>query len=65
MSPLKGNLTQVEGVILTPLKNNTIVIRTKDGKEHSYEVRPLIQQRLGILAKGDTAVLLVDGAKTK
>jgi hypothetical protein len=60
MSPLKGNLAQVEGVILTPLKNNTIVIRTKDGKEHSYEVRPLIQQRLGTLAKGDTAVLLVD-----
>jgi len=60
MSPLKGNLAQVEGVILTPLKNNTIVIRTKDGKEHSYEVRPLIQQRLGTLAKGDTAILLVD-----
>lgn len=60
MSPLKGNLTQVEGVILTPLKNNTIVIRTKDGKEHSYEVRPLIQQRLGTLAKGDAVVLLVD-----
>lgn len=60
MSPLKGNLTQVVGVILTPLKNNTIVIQTKDGKEHPYQVRPLIQQRLGTLAKGDAAVLLVD-----
>ena len=60
MSPLKGNLTQVVGVILTPLKNNTIVIQTKDGKEHAYQVRPLIQQRLGTLAKGDAAVLLVD-----
>lgn len=60
MSPLKGNLAQVAGVIHTPLKNNTIVIRTKDGKEHSYEVRPLIQERLGTLAKGDAATLLVD-----
>jgi hypothetical protein len=60
MSPLKGNLAQVVGVILRPLKNNTIVIRTEAGKEHSYEVRPLIQQRLGTLSKGDAVVLLVD-----
>ena len=59
-SPLKGNLSQVVGVILKPLKDNTIVIRTEDGKAHSYEVRPLIQPRLGTLAKGDFAVLLVD-----
>ncbi|HLZ35651.1 MAG TPA: hypothetical protein VKP13_16720, partial [Nitrospira sp.] len=59
-SPLKGNLAQVSGVILKPLKDNTIVIRTEDGKEHSYQVRPLIQPRLGTLSKGDVAVLLVD-----
>lgn len=59
-SPLKGNLTQVVGVILKPLKDNTIVIRTEDGKSHSYEVRPLIQPRLATLAKGDAVVLLVD-----
>ena len=59
-SPLKGNLGQVVGVILKPLKDNTIVIRTEDGKEHSYEVRPLIQPRLATLSKGDAAVLLVD-----
>lgn len=60
MSPLKGNLAQVVGVILMPLKNNKIVIRTEVGKEHSYEVRPLIQQRLETLSKGDAVVLLVD-----
>ena len=59
-SPLKGNLDQVAGVILKPLKNNTIVIRTKDGQEHSYQVRPLIQPRLATLSTGDAAVLLVD-----
>ena len=59
-SPLKGNLRQVAGVILKPLKDNTIVIRTEDGNEHSYRVRPPIQSRLATLSTGDAAVLLVD-----
>lgn len=59
-SPLKGNLSHVDGVIATPLTNNTIVIRLINGKEHSYEARPSIQERLGTLAKGDAATLLVD-----
>ena len=59
-SPLKGNLSQVVGVILKPLADNAISIRTEDGKAHSYEVRPLIQPRLATLLKGDAAVLLVD-----
>jgi translation initiation factor IF-1 len=59
-SPLKGNLGQVGGVILKPLHENTIVIRTEDGNEHSYQVRARIQPRLRTLSAGDTAVLLVD-----
>jgi hypothetical protein len=59
-SPLKGNLNRVVGVIVKPLAHDRIVIRTETGKEHSYEVRPLIQQRVAALSKGDTAVLLVD-----
>ena len=59
-SPLKGNLEQVTGKILKPLKDNIIVILTEDGKEHSYQVRSLIQPRLATLSKGDAAVLLVD-----
>ena len=59
-SPLKGNLSQVRGVILKPLKDNTILIRTEAGNEHLYEVRPLTRSRLGTLSKGDAAVLLVD-----
>jgi hypothetical protein len=46
-SPIKGNLARVTGIIVKPLKNNTIVIQTENGKERSYEVRPLIQERLG------------------
>ena len=59
-SPLKGNLSQVVGVILKPLADNAISIRTEDGKEHSYEVRSLIQPRVATLSKGDAAMLLVD-----
>lgn len=59
-SPLKGNLNQVAGVIVKPLDHNTISVKSDDGKEHSYEVRPVIQERLRGLSKGDTAVLLVD-----
>ena len=59
-SPLKGNLNRIVGVVLKPLADNTISIRTDDGKEHSYQVHPLIQPRLATLSKGDAAVLLVD-----
>jgi hypothetical protein len=31
-----------------------------DGKEHSYQVRPIIQPKLATLSKGDAAVILVD-----
>jgi len=34
-SPLKGNLRQVAGVILKPLADNAISIRTEDGNVHS------------------------------
>jgi TusA-related sulfurtransferase len=60
MSPIKGNLAQVPGKIMKSLQNNTIVIRTDDGAEHAYQVRPLIQPRLATLSKGESAVLLVD-----
>lgn len=59
-TPLKGNLSRIVGVILKPLADNSITIRTEGGTEHSYQVRPLIQPRLAKLSKGDAAVLLVD-----
>jgi hypothetical protein len=59
-TPLKGNLIQIAGVVLKPLHANSITIRTDDGKEQPYEVRPLIQSRVATLSKGDAVVLLVD-----
>jgi len=59
-SPLKGNFDKISGVVLTPLDHNTIAIRTEDGKEQRYEVRPFVQPRLKGVAKGQEIVLLVD-----
>ena len=59
-SPLKGNFDKISGIILKPLEQNTVVIRTEDGKEQQYEVRPYVQQRVKGLAKGDAIILLVD-----
>lgn len=59
-SPLKGNLNQIAGVIVKPLKDNTVVIRTEDGKDQAYKVRPLVQERLAHLSQGQSATLLVD-----
>ena len=59
-SPLKGNLNRIVVVVLKPLADNAISIRTEDGKEHSYQVRPLIQPKLATLSKGDATVILVD-----
>ncbi len=59
-TPLKGNFDRIIGVILTPLENNRIAIRTEGGTEQPYEVRPLAQKRLAKLSKGDAVVLLVD-----
>src|SRR5690349_2113970 len=57
-APLKGNLSRITGIILKPLESNTIVIRTEAGTERRYAVRPLGQQRLAQLSKGDAVVLL-------
>lgn len=59
-TPLKGNFDRVIGTILTPLQNSRIEIRTEDGEEQPYEVRPLAQLRVVRLSYGDAVILLVD-----
>lgn len=59
-TPLKGNFDRIAGTILTPLENNRIAIRTEEGNEQPYEVRPLAQRRLANVSKGHAVVLLVD-----
>mgnify|MGYP003378436143 CR=1 FL=1 len=50
-------------VILKALQDKTIAIRTEDGKEQSFEVRPLILERLSKVSRGQSAVLLIDEAQ--
>ncbi|MCE3224562.1 MAG: exported protein of unknown function [Nitrospira sp.] len=59
-TPLKGNMRRVAGVIQKPMDDHTIVIRTEDGHDQPYEVRPLIRPRVKTLSHGDAAVLLLD-----
>ncbi len=59
-SLIKGNLRQVAGVITKPLQDKTIAIRTEDGKEHSFQARPLILERLAKVPRGQSATLLID-----
>lgn len=59
-TPLKHSFGRVNGVIVTSLSNNRIVILSEAGEEQPYEVRPLAQRRLAALSKGDAVVLLVD-----
>ena len=59
-TPLKGNLRRVAGIIQKPIDANTVVIRTEDGNDQQYEVRPLILPRLKTLSPGDAAVLMLD-----
>jgi translation initiation factor IF-1 len=59
-TPLKGNFSRINAVVLKSLVHDIITVRTEDGKEHPYEVRPLIQKRMEKLSKGDAVVLLVD-----
>lgn len=59
-TPLKGSFSRTNVVVLKPLDRNAITVKTEDGKEHHYEVRPLIQKRMEKLSKGDEVVLLLD-----
>jgi hypothetical protein len=59
-SPLKGNFKKITGVLVQPLKNNSISIQ-EDGKgEQHFEVRPLIQEKLKALSPGQLVVLFID-----
>lgn len=60
MTPLKGNFRHINVVVLKPLDHDVIAVRTEDGKEHKYQVRPLVQPRMAHLTKGDEAILLMD-----
>ncbi|GKS59692.1 hypothetical protein YTPLAS18_32190 [Nitrospira sp.] len=60
MSSAKNAYARSQGVISSPLEDNRIGLRGEDGKEASYEVRPLMRDKLKGLSKGSEVVLFLD-----
>lgn len=60
-SPLKGAQERVAGTILERLQADRIRIRTDEGEDLRFEVRPLAREKLAKVNEGQSIVLLVDG----
>ena len=60
-SSLKGAQQRVLGTVVNPLEDNRVTIRTVDGQEQPFEVRPSMRKRMASLPKGEKVVLLIDG----
>ena len=57
----KGAQQRVLGTVMKPMQENRITIRTRDGQEQPFEVRPLMREKMAKLTKGEAVVLLIDG----
>jgi hypothetical protein len=60
-SPLKGAQQRVLGTVAKPMQENRITIRTREGQEQPFEVRPSMRDKMATLTQGEAVVLLVDG----
>jgi hypothetical protein len=60
-SPLKGAQQRVLGTVVKPMQENHITIRTREGQEQPFEVRPSMRDKMATLTQGEAVVLLVDG----
>jgi len=60
-SPLKGAQERVAGTIVERLQADRIRIKTDEGQDLRFEVRPLAREKLAGVNEGQTVVLLVDG----
>jgi hypothetical protein len=47
--------------VVKPLEESLITIRTREGEEQRFEVRPSMRNRIAALPKGEAVVLLIDG----
>lgn len=59
-SPPKGAHQRIQGTIIEPLAADRVRIRMENGKELRLEVRPMAQDRLNRVDRGETVILLVD-----
>lgn len=59
-APGMGAQQRIIGTVTKPFEGNQITIRTGDGGEQPFEVRPAMHSKMGALAKGKEVVLLID-----
>jgi hypothetical protein len=57
-SPPKAPYRRIEGTLVR--KPGQVLIKTQDGKEQTFEVRPYIQEKLSRAPEGTSVILLVD-----
>lgn len=61
-APLTKAQQNILGIVVKTLASNRITIRTDDGIEQPFEVRPSMRDRIAILPEGKTVVLMIDEA---
>ena len=59
-APVTGSQQHIVGIVVKPLANNRITIRTDDGAEQRFEVQHSMRDRLATLPKGTMVVLMID-----
>ena len=59
-SPMKGTHTRVSATLVKPPKDGRIMVRTEQGKEETYQIRPIAQDKLSVIREGDKVILLID-----
>lgn len=59
-SPLKNNFDRIAGVMVGPLKDQMVSIRSEEGTTRQFTVRQLVRQKIEKLDKGENVVLQVD-----
>jgi hypothetical protein len=59
-SPIKGAHQRVEGTIAAPLSLDRITIRAFGRHEQSFDVRPLVQEKLMGMKKGEAVIVMTD-----
>jgi hypothetical protein len=57
-SPPKAPYRRIEGTLLR--SPGWVIIKTPDGRDQAYEVRPYIQEKLAKAPQGGTVILMVD-----
>ena len=57
-SPPKAPYRRVEGIVVR--SPGWIMVKTLDGKEHMFEVRPYVQEKLSKAGEGADVVLMID-----